>query len=297
MNLNERFGLILRGLRKDKEITQKELGKILDTTASTVNRWEKGIHEPNYDTLLKLSSFFKVTISYLLGENAYLDPDFGHCLTMWRQPDTVEQFAKKTGIPEQTLLDFEENKKEPTPKEISKIAKVLKMDFNDFYTDSNFDDFYEEFLNKKSNVKLPPNPYYKNNDPEAYTVPVLGTIAAGIPIEAQEEILDYEELPLKWKSQGTFFGLKIKGDSMDPKISDGDTVIIKKQEDIESGDVAAVMVNGNEATVKKITKDQNGITLIPFNIAKYEPITYTNEEIEVLPVKIIGKVVELRAKF
>lgn len=127
-------------------------------------------------------------------------------------------------------------------------------------------------------------------------IPVLGKVVAGIPIEAIEEIIDYEEIPQTMSKTGSFFALQIKGNSMEPKFSEGDVVIVRKQEDVDNGDVAIVLVNGDEATVKKIKKFQGGINLIPTN-PEYDVITYTNNEIESLPVRIIGKVVELRAKF
>lgn len=126
-------------------------------------------------------------------------------------------------------------------------------------------------------------------------IPVLGKVVAGIPIEAVEEIIDYEEVP-SYMSENEYFALQIKGSSMEPKFSEGDVVIVRKQEDVDSGDIAIILVNGNEATVKKIKKFENGINLIPTNPA-FEVLTYTNEDIEKLPVRIIGKVVELRAKF
>ena len=79
-------------------------------------------------------------------------------------------------------------------------------------------------------------------------------------------------------------------------MSDGDVVIVRKQEDVDNGDIAIVLVNGDEATVKKIKKFDGGINLIPTN-PEYDVITYTNNEIISLPVRIIGKVVELRANF
>ena len=97
-------------------------------------------------------------------------------------------------------------------------------------------------------------------------------------------------------SQGEHFALKIKGQSMEPRIFEDDVVIVKKQDDCDSGDIAVVLVNGNEATVKRIKKRPEGLMLIPNNPA-YEPMFYSNEEIENLPVRIIGKVVELRGKF
>ena len=133
-------------------------------------------------------------------------------------------------------------------------------------------------------------------DAKGVKIPVLGTVPAGIPIEAIEEILDYEEIPVKMAQGGEYFALQIKGDSMEPKMSEGDVVIIRKQEDCDNGDVAIVMVNGNEATVKKIKKFDGGINLIPFN-NDFDVFTFSNKQIEELPVRIIGKVVELRAKY
>lgn len=129
-----------------------------------------------------------------------------------------------------------------------------------------------------------------------FKIPVLGTIPAGIPIEAVEEILDYEEIPQEWTTQGEYFGLKVKGDSMQPRIMNGDVVICRKQDNADSGDICVIMVNGNDATLKQIKKDTNGIALVPFN-KNYSPMFYSNEQIATLPVRIIGKVVELRGKF
>lgn len=128
-------------------------------------------------------------------------------------------------------------------------------------------------------------------------IPVLGEIAAGIPLDAIEEVIDYEEIPEALAKTGEFFGLKIKGDSMAPRILDGDVVIIRQQADIESGEIAAVLVNGDTATCKKVLKQENGILLTAYNASVYPPHFYSYEEVKILPVQIIGKVVELRGKF
>lgn len=136
----------------------------------------------------------------------------------------------------------------------------------------------------------------ENTISKVIKIPVLGRVAAGIPIEAVEEIIDYEELSLKeFNPEYEYFGLVIKGDSMKPRMQNGDVVIVRKQETAESGDIAVVLVNGNEATVKKIKIRPDGLMLIPLN-QEYEVMLYNKEEIESLPVSIIGKVVELRAK-
>lgn len=128
-------------------------------------------------------------------------------------------------------------------------------------------------------------------------IPVLGEIVAGLPIDAYQEILDYEEIPAALASQGEFFALKVKGDSMSPRIADGDVVICKQQSDIESGDIAVVTINGDTATLKKVVKHSTGITLVALNTAVFQPTFFTNEEVISLPVTIQGKVIELRAKF
>lgn len=127
-------------------------------------------------------------------------------------------------------------------------------------------------------------------------IPVLGSVRAGIPSEAIEDIIDYEEIPQKMAKNGEYFGLRVCGNSMEPKFSDGDVVIVQKQADVNSGDIAIVMINGNDATMKKIKKNSDGIALIPTN-SEYDVMFFTNEEIENFPVIVLGKVVELRAKF
>ena len=128
-------------------------------------------------------------------------------------------------------------------------------------------------------------------------IPVLGKVVAGIPIEAIEEIIDYEEITPELAQTGDFFALSVTGNSMEPRICEGDVVIVKKQPNVDCGDIAIVLVNGDEATIKKVMIHENGISLIAFNTTAYTPTFYTNEQIRSLPVIILGKVVELRGKF
>jgi len=137
---------------------------------------------------------------------------------------------------------------------------------------------------------------YEPQTSQGLKIPVLGTVAAGIPISAVEDILDYEEVPQSWENQGEFFGLRIKGDSMKPDINDGDTVIVRQQSTANNGDVVIALVNGDDATCKKFEKLGNGIMLISNN-SEYSPMYFSNEEVLTKPVVIIGRVVELRRKF
>lgn len=128
------------------------------------------------------------------------------------------------------------------------------------------------------------------------SVDVLGTVPAGIPFEAIEDVVGSEEIQISVaESSCDYFALRVKGDSMAPRIRSGDVVICKKQPSVESGEAAVVMVNGNDATLKRVKKSPEGITLIPDN-PSFDVKYYSNEEIESLPIVVLGKVVELRGK-
>lgn len=128
------------------------------------------------------------------------------------------------------------------------------------------------------------------------TINIYGRVAAGIPLEMIEDIIDTEEISEKLATTGTYFGLVIKGDSMLPNICDGDVVIIRCQEDAETGDTVIATINGNDATCKRLRKYKEGIELIANN-PSYDPMYFSNLEVLNKPVRILGKVVELRRKF
>ena len=132
--------------------------------------------------------------------------------------------------------------------------------------------------------------------PAGVQIPVLGNVQAGLPISAVQDILDYEEITPELAATGEFFALRIKGKSMEPRMMEGDVVIIRQQDDADTGDTVVVLVNGDEATVKRLKKSPEGIMLVPNN-PMFEPLFYSNRDIAELPVRIIGKVVELRGKF
>ena len=187
---------------------------------------------------------------------------------------TKRELAKRIGVHESSINKYEKGLVDIPLSKISELARVLKVT-----------EAYLMGWEEKS-----------EQPPQGLKIPVLGTVAAGIPISAVEDILDYEEIPLSWQSQGEFFALRIKGDSMQPKIDDGDVVIVRQQSDANSGDTVIALVNGDDATCKKLQKTDNGIILVSTN-PNYLPMFFTNEEILTKPVVILGKVVELRSKF
>ena len=191
-----------------------------------------------------------------------------------RQANSIKQaeLARAINVSQATMSEYETGKYEPDIETLKKIADYFDVTV-DYIVGG-------DRVSRKHGVKIP----------------VYRAVAAGIPIEAIEDIVDYEEIEPELAATGEFFGLRIKGSSMEPRICEGDVVIVRKQDDADTGDTAIVLVNGYEATCKRIKKDGHGIALIPAN-PSYEVKYYSAEEISSLPVRIIGKVVELRAKF
>lgn len=192
---------------------------------------------------------------------------------------TQNKLALASGLNSATISRLEAGKVVPETATLVKLAKALRLPAED--------------LARAAGLAMPEESPKK----KGVQIPVLGEIAAGIPLDAIEEVIDYEEIPASMAKTGDFLGLRIKGDSMAPHILDGDTVIIRQQADIESGEVAAVLINGDAATCKKVVKQEGGILLIAYNAAVYQPHFYSNAEVKRLPITIIGKVVELRRKF
>ncbi len=126
-------------------------------------------------------------------------------------------------------------------------------------------------------------------------IPVFRRIRAEWSVQNAKEIIGYEEISEDMVRQGNFFAIKAHGDSMEPRIQDGDIVIMHKQSEAESGNVVAVSISGNEATIQKIVKYESGLTLISYN-PKYDPVSYSKADVIRLPIIVLGKAVELRGK-
>ena len=196
------------------------------------------------------------------------------------------ELSEKTGIAKSSLSEYINGKYEAKQDGVFLLAKALNVSEPwlmglDVPMERNFDKNIQG-MDKKTEGSA--------------VVLVYGTIPAGTPIECIEDIIDTEEIPIDMLKGGKqYFGLKVKGNSMFPEYLDGDTLILLKQDDCESGDDCIVMVNGNDGTFKRVFKNENGIILQPIN-PEYQPMIYTNEQIEQLPVKILGIVEEIRRK-
>lgn len=196
-----------------------------------------------------------------------------------------EQLAEKIGLTKQAISQYERGDRKPSFDVLQALCDFFNVS-SDYLLGK--DNVTLRFVGKQEIEKL--------EAPYPTRIPVLGYVAAGIPIDAIEDIVDWEEITPSMAASGKYFGLRIKGSSMEPRIVEGDTVIVRSQSDADSGDVVIVQVNGDQATCKRLAKYASGISLISFNPA-YAPMNFTNAEIESLPVTIIGKVVENRQKY
>ncbi len=194
---------------------------------------------------------------------------------------TLDDVALRVGVAKSTIQRYEKGKIEKLKLPvIDAIAAALDAD-------------PAWLLGKTETV----GPYAPPPAVQIVRVPVLGLVPAGIPIEAIEDIVDWEEIPAAMCSgERQYFGLRVKGDSMYPEYLDGDTIIVRKTPVFESGDVCVVYVNGFDATLKRVKVDESGAwTLFPRN-PEYPPKTYSAEEVRTVPLSIAGVVVELRRK-
>lgn len=196
------------------------------------------------------------------------------------------KLGNMVGVNQTTIARWENKEIAPSIDNVEELANALNIPLPDLLgKDLRFD-----------------NATLVDVDFDTIQIPVLGTIKAGIAIEAQQDILEYIDIPKNWLKGGkSFYGLRISGDSMFPKYNERDIVIFEHTEDytIANNKDCAVMVNGYDATFKNVTINDNGITLVPLNLNNsdgYQPTFYNKEEVEKLPVKIIGIAREKRSR-
>ena len=139
----------------------------------------------------------------------------------------------------------------------------------------------------------------ESNSNSNKSIPILGTVKAGYNWLAEENVIGYitdkDTIKDYEKNINEYFALKVTGDSMLPLLSDGDLVIVHDQDDVESGQTAVILINGEEATVKKVIKTNEGIELHAMN--PYYPIKkFTFDDMKNIPIKIIGRVKEAKIK-
>ena len=190
---------------------------------------------------------------------------------------TIYDVNKLCDISTSYMSLMENGKRRPSPIILKKLSSIYHIDCNIFYEKAGYSELIEDNLLKKIGaVPL--------SDIETTSIPILGTVKAGYDYLAQENVIDHIAFKVDGTDKENYYALYVTGDSMTPLFDDGDTVIVHKQDDFENGDNCVVLINGDEATVKKVYKGNNGIELKAIN-PYYPPRIFTKEEIKNIPIK------------
>lgn len=203
---------------------------------------------------------------------------FGNVLKNLRMSKGLsqEELSNKFGVSTSTIGMYETNKREPNFELLKEFAKFFNVST----------DYLLEQIKKDDLTNF-----------DIIQIPLLGKIQAGVPTEMFLDIIDYIDIPADMaRGNKELFALKTKGKSMEPNFIEGDILIFEKTDNCENGQFCAVAVNGDDATFKKVTKTDAGIMLQPLNPA-FETKFYTNDQIDSLPVTIIGVLKQIRRNF
>lgn len=186
---------------------------------------------------------------------------------------TQAELSAKTGIPKSTLSGYFAQRSTPNAGTLEKIADALNISKSD--------------IDPRYNLTFPSNAIdIRKAQPHSIRIPIVGEIACGTPITAEQNIEGYHDVNLQHVPSGKIFGLRCKGDSMEPLIPNGAIVTIHQQPSVETDEIAAVMING-DATLKRFKELNKGhVVLYPIN-TKYEPIFLDGDD----DIKIIGKAI------
>ena len=185
---------------------------------------------------------------------------------------TQEKLASLVSVSRQAYSSYETGTRDPDTRTLSQIA-------------INLDVSVDYLLGKVTQSQTESN----------RMIPLLGSVPAGVPIEAIEDVEEYIDIYPRFVKHGELFALRVQGDSMEPDLRNGDIVIVEKQEFVENGDVAVVRVNGEDVTLKRVKLTNKGLRLIPSTPA-YDPVFFDSDQVATLPVTIIGKVIEIRRR-
>ncbi len=278
----------IRRLREQHGLTQQELGVIAGVSDKAVSTWENGIKTPRMGAVARMAEHFGIAKSEILDDNVTPPPHDNRfaktldklCNAWQKTPERIERDLSLHGG---RLTQLRRGEALPTEEELDRFAGYFhapRAVLRDGTPPISFD---------APNVS--PVPLAAS---ASRRVPVLGRVPAGIPLEAITDVVEEIELPARLATDGyDYFGLFVTGDSMVPEYRDGDVVILRVQATAETGDDVVAYIGNTDATLKRLTVTENGIQLRPLN-PDYAVRSFTNTEVQALPVTIAGIVVEQR---
>lgn len=270
----------LKERRKELGLTMLEVAKKANVSEATVSRWESGdIANMRRDKIVLLAQALQVPPSFIMGCNQNSSTLSKDLKTLREGKDiSLSKLSELTGISKSTLQRYETGTTNKIPIDaVSLIEKALHLTPG----------YLLGWVDDEPTIGTPYNP-------KIHKIPVLGYISAGLPLYAEQHIEDYTYTDRNGGAE--YFALKVKGDSMNAaKITDGDILIVRRQDVVENGEIAVVMVDKENATVKRYRRDGNIIQLSP---QSYNPEHQVQiYDLKKTDVRIIGKVVECKIEF
>lgn len=256
-------GIRIRQLRKSEKMTQQELADALGVAKSTISMYENDQREPDFETLEAIADYFNVDMNYLTGWT--LDPyDY--------EMDPDNRFAE---IPSAQYEHLDRVYNHSLPTMWKAWCSMQKSTL-------------EEAAKDRTDI-LPPNATPIDIS-KYHQIPILGRISAGLPLYADEHIDGYTLTDLNGGAE--YFGLRVHGDSMNAlRINDGDIIIVRRQEEVEQGEIAVVLVDEEDATVKRFYSSDTTVTLMPQSTnPEHKPQMY---DLSRTAIRVLGKVVKV----
>lgn len=295
-------------IRNAASLKGVKLGKLCELIGEKSNffgKVERGLRKMNDAQIRIVADFLDCDYEYLTGESDYLYkrsfPASGS--------GSIKPKSYYNRIPK---FDFERYNERRISRHLTPDYPITQLQLPEDYLDKVRDGLVtpdEQTVIKLAVLLhttydylmgLTDDPAIPLDDQTGVKIKVFGDVAAGIPIKQidnfdPEDADSWEEINRTMARGGVYFALRIKGDSMEPRIFDGDTVIVRYQDTIESGETAIVAINGDEATCKRVTLTSDGL-ILNANNPKYAPRFFSTEAVQKLPITILGKVVEVRGK-
>lgn len=302
------FNVLGDNIRKftlKQRLTAKELAAKIGISETHLSYISNQKRTPSFDLLEKIAETLKVSVDRLTGESVSSIIEN----RLEETGMTLEELSEKTRVPSHwlrnldTFVPGEMGEYEIGYDWMTRIAKTIGLPEGRLRAalarqeipayDGPRNSPEEDFKAKGPNMTFT---QAHGRIHRTHFIPVLGSVPAGVPLEAIEDIVGWEEIPKNWLvGNREYFALRVRGDSMYPEYLDGDVVIVRKQPTCDSGDDCVVIINDKDATLKRVHIFNNHIELKAIN-KMYGRRKYTNEEVHSLPVTILGIVVEMRRK-
>ena len=325
-NIDSSFASTLKQLRINKKLTQEELSKEINVSTSTIGMYETSKREPNFEVLKKISNFFNISLDNLiLGEKSNNSESFKDYIKNIRlfKGLSLRDVDRMSNVTFSNLSMIEHGTRKATPFILKELSKVYNVDYIELLKMCGYIDDLESKKITKNNIKNLRKSFglsqtelgnkiglsarsigfYESDDRDMPTSK-LKQIANFFNVTPDYilGISQYSTMPNELFNKFDFidndylFTLTLKDSSMEPYFMSGDILIFEKTDNCENGQFCAAAVNGDDATFKKVTKTDTGIMLQPLNPA-FETKFYTNDQIDSLPVTIIGVLKQIIRNF